>query len=609
MNRHPTAYRLASIVLPLAGWLVMADSIYASGTGHPFAVWGWPHALKWFGPHYPFETACIVVSGLLPTAMLICYVQMMVRLAKKRRVRKLSGHTGTEMIPIERGITDNLGHAKFADIVNTDKSFSGPGTLIGANTRDEKTKFLYDDPEQGAGHWLAFAGPGSDKSTSLVTRLWLWAGPRVCFDPKCEIFKIMGKALNDDGFRVYSVDIKGNGINVLDWIDVNDGECDAHIRTAVNWIYNGGATPAAQQKNPFWTTNGKALVTCLMAHMLYSDVPEKTCRFLRRGITLPETQMMDLLTDIHATSESSYARMLAGTFMEMKAPETFSGIYSNAASATEWLSVDAYAQAVSGNAVRASDILDSDKVIFVQIPLRTLITTPTLGRAIMGALFNAVFQDDGATMTSRALFAIDEAWTLGPAEEIALAHMAGRSYQICVGTIWPSEAKMEEIWTKSGRQMLFETSNWRSYNAVQDGEVAERLSADMGEYAVMAYSEGDNTGNQRPRGWFGSLGSKSSGFNVNKHEIKRRLVKRDEIMRSRADQMFVLVRDFPYPLTCFTTPYFRYPWIDKVMQSSQFSLKFRRNELWKTTKNELTSLSNSTSGNKVLPQVENGASP
>jgi type IV secretory pathway TraG/TraD family ATPase VirD4 len=50
-----------------------------------------------------------------------------------------------------------------------------------------------------------------------------------------------------------------------------------------------------------------------------------------------------------------------------------------------------------------------------------------------------------------------------------------------------------------------------------------------------------NTGNQRqPMAW---MGSKSHGDNVSTHEIKRRLIKSDEIMRAPSDEMFVLARD------------------------------------------------------------------
>ena len=105
--------------------------------------------------------------------------------------------------------------------------------------------------------------------------------------------------------------------------------------------------------------------------------------------------------------------------MNMRAEETFSGIYANAFAATEWLSTGAYADVVSGSAMRTSDILRPDTIVFVQIPLRTLLVTPAVGRATMGALFNAMFHADG-DVGRRILFEIDEAWVLGRLKEIML---------------------------------------------------------------------------------------------------------------------------------------------------------------------------------------------
>jgi type IV secretion system protein VirD4 len=94
-------------------------------------------------------------------------------------------------------------------------------------------------------------------------------------------------------------------------------------------------------------------------------------------------------------------------------------------------------------------------------------------------------------------------------------------------------------------------------NAVQEGDVAEKLSRDLGEHAVLAHSEGDNRGTSKP--WGIALGSLSRGSNLNVHEIKRRLIKADEIMRAPADQMWVLARDFPHPIAANTAPYYRNP--------------------------------------------------
>ena len=140
------------------------------------------------------------------------------------------------------------------------------------------------------------------------------------------------------------------------------------------------------------------------------------------------------------------ARDLAGGLMGMAAVETFSGIYSNAFAATEWLSVGVYGNVTSGSAMPTKKILDPDTVVFVQLPLRTLIATPSVGRAVMGALFNAMFHADG-DVERRILFQIDEAAVLGPMKEIRLCHTTARKYT--VGRSRPFGNRKDK-WNRSG---------------------------------------------------------------------------------------------------------------------------------------------------------------
>lgn len=303
--------------------------------------------------------------------------------------------------------------------------------------------------------------------------------------------------------------------------------------------------------------------------MLHHERPgaPKTLASLRDGIATPESEMQGLLRGINLTSSSRMARDLASGLMGMQAEKTFSGIYANAFAATEWLSVGAYADVVSGSAMRTADILNSRTVVFIQLPLRSLLATPAVGRAIMGALFNAMFHADGSS-GDRILFQLDEAWILGAMKEIKLCHTTARKYRGAVSSIWQSEAQLEDVWGREGAKTMRDTVSWRSYNAIQDGDVAEKLSRDIGEHAVLAHSEGSNTGSQKRFGI--ALPSSTRGRNVNTHEIKRRLIKGDEIMRAPADEMFVLARDYPHPIRCVSAPYFRYPEIAHRMKDNRF---------------------------------------
>jgi type IV secretion system protein VirD4 len=75
-----------------------------------------------------------------------------------------------------------------------------------------------------------------------------------------------------------------------------------------------------------------------------------------------------------------------------------------------------------------------------------------------------------------------------------------------------------------------------------------------GEYAVVATAEGNSAGSQ---GRGNAFASSSSGWSQNRSEIRRALIKPDEIIQdTRADEAFVLVRGAK-PLRCGRAIYFR----------------------------------------------------
>lgn len=535
---------------------------YAIGMAETY--WQWWEYL--FDPSQPRS----INKWLIAAAVAPCmpFVAMFARYLVDRRGHHLSRRASGKLRNLDIGVTDNHGHAAFADSVDLHHRFAGPGCLIGAENRSVQAFQLYDDPNKGPGHSLVFAGPGSDKTSSIVNRVWNWRGPRVVFDPSGEIGPIMTEALKQRGFNVISIGPGEGGLNVLDWIDLKHPEADAFIATAVEWIYNDGATARGNDaRDPMWPIWGRSLVKTLLAHLLYSGEQDRTLAKFMDGMNFPEDEMPKLLRGIYDSSTSKMARGGASGLMHMRADETFSGIYANARGATEWLNIGAYAKMTSGSVMRTTDILHSNTVVFVQIPLRTLQATPTLGRAVMGALFNAMYLAEGS-VGDRILFELDEAWSLGAMKEVELCYATARKYRGTVQMIFPSEADMETVWTKTGAQAMRDKCSWRSYNAIQDGDTAERLSKDLGSHAVLAYSEGINSGSQKP--WGMALPSSSRGTNANTHEIKRDLISRDEILRSPADQMFVLARDFPNPIRCCTAPYYRYPDIADRMNASRF---------------------------------------
>ena len=282
---------------------------------------------------------------------------------------------------------------------------------------------------------------------------------------------------------------------------------------------------------------------------------QKTLRTLRQRLVTPEDQMRELLERICQESHSPKARDIAGT-LKGAVKETFSGIYQNADEDTAWLSTAAYAGLVSGNAFRTRDLARGKLTVFVQIPLHVLQTTPALGRVAIGALLNAVYDADGALDGGRVLFLLDEVARLGYMNIIEVARDAGRKYGITLMLLYQSLGQLVGQWGREGKQAWYDSSAWRLFATVQDPDTARELSAICGEYAVVSTSTGDTEGSQS-RGAMGA--SSSSGRSENRSEMKRALIKPEELMQdTRADEAFVVMRGSP-PLRCGRAIYFRRP--------------------------------------------------
>ena len=501
---------------------------------------------------------------------------------------------------VKAGVTDNHGHAAWMSIKEAMRLFPGGtsaygGVVVGEayrvcedrvagvafSPRDErswgkggKAALLIDPCLDGPTHSLLFAGAGGFKTTSAVTTILHWTGSSVVLDPSCEVGPMVGEALLAQGKDIQFLDParpkEANtwGFNVLDWIDTGSELAEMHVHTVVSWIF---AEPAAREspEQAFFYRWGKDLVACLLAHLLWDNkaTAPKTLATLRTAVATPERRMRTLLRAISETSNSVMARQIAGSLSDV-VDETFSGIYANASQGTAWLSVPAFADLVSGDAFRTADLLTGRTTVFVQIPLPALITTPGLGRVIIGSLLNAVYQANGE-LKGRVLFLLDEVARLGRMKVLEAARDVGRKYGITLQLLYQSTGQLEEQWGREGRRAWYDGVSWRGYAAVQDLDTARELSAVCGERGVLAYSEGQNSGSQRRIGF--SHGSRSKGRNLNVHEIRRPLIKPDELIQdTRADELFVIARG-SRPIRCGRAIYFRRPEIRARVKASRFS--------------------------------------
>ena len=596
-----TAIRLgAAAVFCLASFTAVASLIFLVGTGligdfaHPFWQW-WLYLFAMSGNptvHYWLVASAIPAAALPLTTGLTVLV----------RGRRVSGWSLRRRHPAVRPVaspirspTDNHGHARWMTLAEAralwpgrDPAFGGvvvgeayavhedPVADLRFRPRDRATwglggqaPLLIDPCDQGSTHSVVIAGSGSYKTTSAVSTLLTWTGSAVVLDPSTELGPMLREARAAMDHQVFELDPRTAaqvGFNVLDWIDIASPMAETDVRHVVDWICGEGL--AGDDKKEFFKSRGKAMVTCLLAHMLWDNelaAEMKSLRTLRVAITVSEHDMRALLAHIHRFSRSQLARDLAGGLRDL-VPQTFSGIYATADEDTSWLSNAAAASLVSGSAFRSADITAGKTTVFVCVPLKMLKSVPAIGRVIMGALLNAAYEADGA-VEGRILYLVDEAALLGPMSFMTTARDAGRKYGITLQLLYQSVGQIVRQWGAEGKREWYEVASWRAYAAVKDEQTARELASTVGEYGVLAWSESDNSG-RHAKGL--ELASRSTGQTRNYHEVRRQLIRPEEIMHDAREDEQIIIPKAGRPVRCGRAIYFRRPELEARVKPSRF---------------------------------------
>jgi type IV secretion system protein VirD4 len=586
------------LLLLSAAWTVIASLVFLAGTRllgrfhQPFYQW-WLYL--WYGRDNAAVALWLKIGAGVASAVLVVFVAALAvrgwKIGPSIRPRLFGGRSE----PM-RGRTDNHGHADWLPIAKAQALFPGPhaeygGLVVGEAYRVDqdvqarkvgfdpdkpatwgrggKAPLLVDPCVSGPTHSLIVAGAGSFKSMCAVSTLLTWTGSAVVLDPACELGQMLGSARTAMGHEVYQMDLwSGVGFNVLEWIDIAAPTATTNVLSVVSWICGDVKPHAADKTSEFFDARGRALVACLLCHMLWDPdlAPElKTLATLRRGVSVPEPEMRAVLGSIHANSASPLARSYAGTLMGL-VDETFSGVYANADEHTAWLANPAFAGIVSADNFRASDLLTGKVSVFLQLPLPALQTTPALARCVIGALLNAAYEADGR-VNGRILYLLDEAARLGPMKILEVARDAGRKYGITLQLLYQSVGQIEAQWGRDGKRSWYDGVSHRTYAAVQDLETAKELEESFGAYGVMATSEGSNSGSS---GKAFEAGSRSRGAGLNFSEMSRPLIRKDELMSDiRIDEAFVIVRG-SRPLRCGRAIYFRRPEMAERVATTRF---------------------------------------
>lgn len=442
----------------------------------------------------------------------------------------------------ENGVNVVLGEAirmdltPFANVrfVPKDEATWGPGGT---------GQLLYDKGEEmGGGHGISFLAPGGGKTQEIATAIAYYGKSVFVQDPACELADMIREIQEEKGHKVYVLEPDGDvGFNALGWINIADPLADVNVRVQVGRMYGKTSERPGQHAahaTTFFRDQGKNLVVCLLAHLLWHPgVPDenKTLRAVRGALVQPTQELRDTLEGIYLTSESELARDLAGPLFKM-VDETFDGIASNAQEATAWLSVRPYANMVSGNTYDPAELCNGKTTVLNQIPLKALIENPEVARTVVGAHMGAIMEAEGE-VDGRVLFKLDEAVLLGSDNMLRVGRSQGRKYRIILCPYYQSLGQALEVWGEHGLRAWMGEVTWIRFGPTMDGKDAKELTELLGTFGAMSTSHGKNRGRQAR---FGEMQSVSHGTNDNEHEVARPLLRPFELQRLRRDERIVL---------------------------------------------------------------------
>ena len=109
-------------------------------------------------------------------------------------------------------------------------------------------------------------------------------------------------------------------------------------------------------------------------------------------------------------------------------------------------------------------------------------------------------------------------------------------------------------WGEDGQRAWYEAAAWRGYAAIKDIDTARELSAAIGEYGVVTWSEAENTGRNAK---LLEGGSRSHGSSLSYQEAPRALMRPDEIMNDLREDALIVVPKKGRPLIAGRAIYFR----------------------------------------------------
>jgi type IV secretion system protein VirD4 len=387
---------------------------------------------------------------------------------------------------------------------------------------------VYSSPEN---HVLIVARTRTGKGTRIIIpTLTKYSGSMLVIDPKGENAAVTARERKRRQENVYILNpwnelgdtFRKLGFspvcyNPLDLLDRGDPNAVAIAQSLA-----GAICPSdGKGKDSYWSQSAASVLTAVLLYLADDPREKKTLARARQLVSLTRKQFTEYLVRMAASEAFDGAiRENAAPFIDL-AQETYSGVMSNLAQHTKWLSDPQIKAATSSSTFAMADMVREPATVYLVIPPDRMDTQRTWLRLMIAAGMHT-FKRARDRGPHRCMFLIDEFPALGRLDDLPrdIATMAG--YGVDFTLIVQGIDQLKDVYGDAHTAILSNCA-YKWFCNVNDLGSAEYLSKTLGKGTVSTTSK--------------SVGEKES---YTHSETGRELLTPDEILTLGRDAAILL---------------------------------------------------------------------
>lgn len=468
-----------------------------------------------------------------------------------RRAKELQQYIErmTSKEPTAPPTTTTYGSAKWAQpVTQPESAVTFRGVFFGKSSSPDldtetPTAPIYSKPES---HTLIVARTRAGKGTRvIVPTLLRYDHSMLVIDPKGENAAITARRRRDDlrqtvhivnpwgvlQARYTELGFSTATFNPLDAIDRDD-----HNAVALAQSMAATICPVTPGKEAYWQGSAANVLAGVFLWLAYRKDQEKTLGRARQLVTQSRDEFKKTLALMVSTDAFEGAiKEMVSQYLDL-APETYSGIMSNLAESTKFISDPQIKKSTAASSFSMKTLRDDPTTVFLVIPHDRIATHSTWLRLVISSTMYAIKNRDQTKEAKyRCMFLIDEFGSLGHIPDVPrdIAIMSG--YGLDFTFIIQGLDQLKNHYGEA-KGTILNNCSWKWFCNVADLETAKYLSDTLGKKTVSTVTKGQTKGESARK----QATTETEGESTTFGETGRALLTPDEILNLGRDTAILL---------------------------------------------------------------------